>query len=382
MVMSGPRIIFITSGHNPLSSRLFHKELKSLQKIYRDLSIIAPHEKSEESLDGIAIYGVQKYKSRYNRWATLLALYKKSRELEPDIIHCHEPDSLFVAYILKRKFPGTKVIYDCHEFHPQSFTENFPRPLRDLLRILIEKCENYLAEKSDAIITVNPRLVVRFKRWNARVVLLPNYPLLETFMKIERKREILSSSEVRLIYVGIISSDRGAFKMLELLRDLGLFINVKLMLIGKFASEAVHREFWKIAEEHNLTNRIDYKGYLPHEETIQNLMSADIGLFLVNGKERYNWGEPIKYFEYSAAGLPVIISDLPAKRALIEQNRNGILINPEKIEESVEAIKYLVENSEKVTMMSQNGRKVFLEKYNWERTEPRLLDLYGSLIDP
>jgi len=345
------------------------------------LSIIAPYEKPQDRLHGITIYGVQKYRSRYNRWATLSALYRKSRELKPDIIHCHEPDSLLVAYLLKQKVPNVKTIYDCHEFHPQSFTENLRRPLRDLLRILIERCENYLVARSDAVITVNPRLLMRFKKWNGLVVLLPNYPRLDTFMKSERQREILSSNEVRLIYAGIITADRGVFKMLELLRDPSLSMQVKLVLIGRFPLPAEHRKFLRIVEEHNLTNRVQHKGYLPHEETVQNLMSADIGLFLVNGKERYDWGEPIKYFEYSAAGLPIIMSDLPAKRALIDKNKNGLLVKPEYIGESVNAINYLMANRKQAVTMSNNGQRVFRQEYNWERIESRLLDLYAALID-
>jgi glycosyltransferase involved in cell wall biosynthesis len=222
---------------------------------------------------------------------------------------------------------------------------------------------------------------MRFKKWNGLVVLLPNYPKLDTFMKSKRQREILSSNEVRLIYAGVISADRGAFRMLELLKDLGLSMQVKLVLVGRFAWPAEHRKFLRIVEEHNLTNQIKHKGYLPHDETVQNLMNADIGLFLVNGKERYDWGEPIKYFEYSAAGLPIIMSDLPAKRALIDKNQNGLLVNPEYIGEIVNAVNYLIANRKQALNMSNNGQRVFREEYNWERIEPRLLDLYAALID-
>jgi glycosyltransferase involved in cell wall biosynthesis len=107
---------------------------------------------------------------------------------------------------------------------------------------------------------------------------------------------------------------------------------------------------------------------------------VDLGLCLLDGKERYHWTEPTKYFEYSAVGLPVIISDLPAQRALIEQNENGLLVNPKNTEDIVNAIIYLKENREKAIMMSVNGQKAFREKYNWEKIEPRLLDLYGTLI--
>ena len=140
--MKEPHIVFISSGHSPFSSRLFHKELLSLKKLYNRLTVIAPYDKPAETRENIYVIGIEKYKSRYNRWSTLSALYKKALEINPDILHCHEPDSLLVSYLLKRKFPNIKVIYDCHEFHPQSFTEDFPFPLSSISRVVIERFEN------------------------------------------------------------------------------------------------------------------------------------------------------------------------------------------------------------------------------------------------
>jgi glycosyltransferase involved in cell wall biosynthesis len=381
MAMSEPRIIFITSGHNPLSSRLFHKELKSLRKFYRDLSIIAPYEKPQDILHGITIYGVQKYRSRYNRWATLSALYRKSRELKPNIVHCHEPDSLFVAYLLKQKVTDLKVIYDCHEFHPQSFTEGFFRGFRGLTKWVIEKCENLLASRVNAVITVNDKLVRRFEECNKSVVLLPNYPRLSLFSGIERKREILSAEEIRLIYVGVLNVDRGVFSMLEMLKEINKSVSAQLLLIGRFASSELQKKFVERAKELRLTEKIVYRGYLSHNETVINLFDVDLGLCLLDGKERYHWTEPIKYFEYSAAGLPVIMSDLQEMNKLIEKNGNGVLVSPGSSAEAANAVKYLYENRNHSKNMADRGRRAFLEEYNWERIESRLLDLYAALID-
>ena len=214
--------------------------------------------------------------------------------MKPDIVHCHEPDSLFVAYLLKKRFPY-KLIYDCHEFHPQSFTDNFPKPFGTLAKIFVERVENFLASRADAVITVNKKLVERFDRFNKTVVLLPNYPRMNIFSKITRKRELFSSDELRLIYVGGLSVERGIFRMLNILRKLDNSIKVRLILIGKFSSIDLENEFRQYINKYKITDKVDYKGYLSHEDTISNLMNADIGLCLLSGRERYGWSEPIKY---------------------------------------------------------------------------------------
>ena len=377
--MYEPKIVFLTSGHSPFTPRLFHKELISLRKIFRDLTIIAPYDKLRDSVDGISIYGVPKYKSRYNRWATLSALYRKARELRPTVIHCHEPDSLLVSFLLKTRFPQVKVIYDCHEFHPQSFTEHFPNPFRNLIKILIEITENYLVSRIEAVVTVNDRLVERFSKQNESITLLPNYPKKDIFRNERRKRTILSTDTVHLIYVGLVSSDRGVFRMVEVIRELEKSVDIKLTLIGKCSSESLKKEFIQKVNKFKLRKKIQYMGHLPHNETIEHLMNADIALFLVNNKERYHWGESTKYFEYSAASLPIIISDLPAKRSLIEKNKNGILVNYDSVEEIVNAVQYLIKNKGEARMMGGRGRSFFESHYNWDAIESRLLTLYKNL---
>ena len=374
-----PHVVFITSGHSPFSSRLFHKELRSLKKVYDRVTIIAPHDKPRETIENVCIIGIKKYTSRYNRWSSLAALYRKASEADPDFIHCHEPDSLFVAYLLKQKFPAIQIIYDCHEFHPVSFTENFPPLIRYFAKVLIEVFENFLTTKISAVITVNQRLAKRFEKYNKSVIVLPNYPILDTPSKTGGKRELFSNDEIRLIYAGSLSEDRGLFRMLKMLTKLPLSVNVKLVLIGRFFPFAVQKQFEEAIKMYGLGKRVEYKGYLPHEKVIMHLQNSDIGLFLVSGMDRYKWGEPIKYFEYSLSGLPIVISDLPAKRALIENNENGILVSPYSALEAANAVKFLIENPMRAREMGERGRQAVLERYNWEFLEPRLFELYDTL---
>lgn len=372
-------IVFLTSGHSPFSSRLFYKELRSLKKINNNLLIIAPYNKKEEIKEDIRIIGIKKYKSRYKRWSTLSALYKKASEIHPDIIHCHEPDSLLVSYLLKKKLANIKVIYDCHEFHPYSFPENYPYLIRNLAKKIIEKFENFLSSRVDSIITVNQRLANKFRKYNESVIELPNYPPLDTVAENRERRELFSSPEIRLVYAGGLSKDRGIFRMLKVIREIKKNYPIKLMLIGKFDSIAQKKRFFSDVDKYQLNNNINYIGYLSHKQTILNLMKADIGLFLASGKDRYKWSEPIKYFEYSAVGLPVIMSDFPATRALVEKNKNGILVPGDSVEDAAKSVTFLIENKKEAKRMGENGRKAFREKYNWELIEPRLFNLYNKL---
>jgi glycosyltransferase involved in cell wall biosynthesis len=239
--------------------------------------------------------------------------------------------------------------------------------------------ENYIVSKVDGVITVNEILVDRFRKYNDCVLFLPNYPRIALFKSLSRKRAVLSSNQVTLIYAGAISVNRGMLRMLDVIKQLDSNINAKLVVMGKFASPDTEKLFYKTVDAKSLDKKVVYKGNLPWEEAVQNLLEADIGLFLVTNEKRYFWGEPVKYFEYSAAGLPVIITDLPAKRKLINKNKNGMLVSPHSVNDAVSAIEYLINHPKEARNMSESGKNIIYQEYSWESLEQKLIDFYAKI---
>jgi len=78
-------------------------------------------------------------------------------------------------------------------------------------------------------------------------------------------------------------------------------------------------------------------------------------------------------------GLPVIVSDFPELKKIVEGNRCGICVNPLEPKEIAKAVEYLIEHPEEAKEMGENGRKAVLEKYNWENESKKLLKVYETL---
>ena len=81
-----------------------------------------------------------------------------------------------------------------------------------------------------------------------------------------------------------------------------------------------------------------------------------------------------------AAGLPVIGSDFPMWRDLLEKNHCGICVDPTNPLAIAEAINYLKTHPSEANEMGQNGRRLVLETYNWKAEERKLFDFYQALI--
>jgi glycosyltransferase involved in cell wall biosynthesis len=84
-------------------------------------------------------------------------------------------------------------------------------------------------------------------------------------------------------------------------------------------------------------------------------------------------------FEYMSSGIPVIASNFPLWRDIIEGNQCGICVDPLDPRAIAAAIDFLVTHPQPAKAMGENGRRAVLEKYNWTVQANRLTDFYGAI---
>jgi glycosyltransferase involved in cell wall biosynthesis len=378
------RVCIVTSVHSPFDTRIFHKQAKTLVRAGYDVRLIAQHQRDEE-IEGVRVIALPKPQNRFTRifgltWrAFLLALRQQA-----DIHHFHDPEFLPWGWLLQ-KITHKPVIYDVHEYYADSIRMKdwLPRTFRGMIASIFNCFEKTIARRLAGIVVVNGHLGKQFSDRGCQVCVLPNYPPKGLFEILPSPTNLQHTYEKHqvLIYIGGLSESRGITQAIRVMKRLcKKFPKVKLLLAGRFESDLYQQEVMQLIERLNLADNVDILGFLPHSEVIRYLAVADVGIFLLQPvNERYNWGEPIKYFEYSASGLPVVISDLPAKRRLIEKNQNGILVDPLDEEKIAESIASLLRDQQEMKEMGKRGRDAFLREYNWEAIEERLIDLYKKL---
>ena len=82
-----------------------------------------------------------------------------------------------------------------------------------------------------------------------------------------------------------------------------------------------------------------------------------------------------------SAGIPVVASNFPLWKEIIEGAKCGICVDPLNPEEIAEAIQFIIEHPAEAEQMGRNGRKTVEERYNWGVEESKLLDFYKNLTD-
>lgn len=136
--------------------------------------------------------------------------------------------------------------------------------------------------------------------------------------------------------------------------------------------------------EHSSLSNLHFYGFVPHASTGRFLQLLDVALLpnqqkVIVGKTKLDiggWTSPLKLFEYMAAGLPIVASNLEVLREVLEDDKNCILSKPDDIEEWVRALHRLSDDPTLRGRLGSNARQEFLAKYTWERRAMKVLGVF------
>jgi len=364
------KICHLTSVHPRYDTRIFYKECRFLAKSGYTVCLIVADGKGDEIIDGIIIYDVGKSKGRIQRMLlTTKKVFLKAISLNATIYHIHDPELISTGLKLKKR--GLNVIFDAHEDLPKQLLSKsyLPKVIRVPLSEFIAQFEKKTCKKFDAIITATPFIREKFLKINKNSIDVNNFPILDEFVK-----EKTNNLEKRNIcYIGIISKIRG---IEELVTAFGIIeSNTGLFLCGDFD------EFELKGKVENLSgwSKVKYLGFVDRGKVRKVLSHSLAGVVTFLPEPNHTESQPNKIFEYMSAGLPVICSNFPLWRQIVEGNKCGICVDPLNPREISAAIDFFVNNPEIAQEMGKNGRMAIEQYYNWELEEKKLLELYSKI---
>ncbi|MDJ0773399.1 MAG: glycosyltransferase family 4 protein [Mastigocoleus sp. MO_167.B18] len=362
------KVVHLTSVHTPFDTRIFHKECTSLVNYIYKVVLIVCHTQ-DEFVKNTKIRSIIKPQNRQERiFKTIWKILEYAIDEDAYIYHFHDPELIPIGLILKAK--GKKVIYDVHEDLPrQILNKNYiPKPLRKFLASLIEVIENFSAKHFDGIVTATPFINFRFSEIGCNTVNVNNYPNLS---ELHIPEVNWKDKEKAVCYVGGIWEQRGIYEMVKAIGQ----TNTKLLLAGNFSSTEQRNKVVSMSGWANVKEL----GYLDRKGVADTLAKSIAGLVVLHPIINYLDALPVKMFEYMSAGIPVIASNFPLWKEIIEGNKCGICVDPMNPKAIAKAIQWIVDNPNEAKRMGENGRKAVEEKYNWENEADKLRALYKEL---
>jgi len=362
------QVCHLTSVHHRDDTRIFIKEIPALVDAGYDVSVVVADGYGDEQRKGYMLHDVGASKGRIQRiFKHKNRVREKALAIDADVYHFHDPELIPVGLHLIKQ--GKKVIYDIHEDVPMSILSKYwiPPLFRKFIASLFARYENRTARKFTALATATPYINERFRQLNPSSVNINNYPITNEL----DQHAPWSSKQRAVCYIGEITRIRGAVEMVRAMEN----VDGKLYLAGTYESDLLRQDLsampaWDKAED---------KGYVDRKTYAEILAKSMAGLVVFHPEGNHVNAQPNKIFEYMSAGVPVIGSNFPLWKEIIENDQCGICVDPLQPVELAVAITRLVNDPAMAEKMGNKGREMVRGKYNWDREKKKLIELYQSL---
>jgi glycosyltransferase involved in cell wall biosynthesis len=296
----------------------------------------------------------------YNLRLCLLLL-----RLRPAIIHANDLDTLAACWLAAR-LTGARLVYDSHEY----FTEVPELLHRPLTRGIWLALERLLLPRTDAAITVSPGIAQAYaQRYGRPFAVVRNVPF-------RRERPAAARDPRLLLYQGALNTGRGIGLMIRAMEHLPGY---RLWIIGR---GDVETELRALAAAPAVRERVVFKGFVSAAQLPGLTAQAALGFSLEEDLgASYRLALPNKLFDCLQARVPVLVSDLPEMRSLVEHYGAGaVLPAAERTPGGLAAqVRALLEDPERYARCVEGCERAAAELC-WEREQAALLAVYAPWL--
>jgi len=338
-------------------------------------------ELEEEIVNGLNILRVG-YKESSQKYSPFPfnPFWKKSIE---SLIQKHKPDLLINREIILAEISGKlakkyniPIVMDMAENYPaamknwKKYNDSFlKRFIFNTLEIAY-KLESFCLKLMTGVLVVctenKNRLIYNYKFNKDNIKIIYNTPSIKSF---NFKRDEVDREFKTIAYHGYINNERNLEIFLDVAKD---FSDLNFDIWGKITSEST------IKEDFNIYSNINFYGEYDLNSLKEIIKDTDIGVLPYKIDEHINNTISNKLFDYMANGIPVITSKAIPMTTLIDEYHNGVYYDFSDRNGIRKCLSEL--NKYDWQQLGKNGRKAFLQEFNWENDKKKLIEFIGALI--
>lgn len=286
--------------------------------------------------------------------------------LKPDIVHCHDLDTLYAGHQIAQK-TGALLVYDSHEIYLEL---HFLSPI---FKPQYAQIEAEIFPKIDGFVTVSPAIGrILTEKYNSDIepVVLYNggTHIVEKITPV--------SSLPKLFFQGAFATDRNNLELIQAMAHLKGKATLTLQGWGQD-----EEEFARLIKQLSLEDTVFVIPPCGPLEVVDSAANYDIGV--INSKcidENFKNTLPNKLFDYMCAGLAVASTDLPPIKEIVDAHDCGITYEQLGVEHTAKILGELVSNPERIAAMKQHSLDA-APIYVWAAQGAKLQALYASLAE-
>lgn len=246
------------------------------------------------------------------------------------------------------------------------------------LPILPEFTEWLSLKTADSVFVVSKSLKDYYVNWKInekKIYIVENGADLDKFSDdlTSRADQLIEQHKLRdKVVVGFIGSfhywhgvDRF-FKFIDVIAN--KYSKVQFLLVG---SGPMKNELQEIINTENLSDKVIFTNYIPHDEIAVYLAAMDIVL-AIYPKVDFFYFSPLKIFEYMAAGKAVLATKIGQITEIIDHGKNGMLFEPDDFDDLQAKVFQLIENRNLRLKIGKQAAETIKEKYTWNHTAEKI----------
>ena len=203
---------------------------------------------------------------------------------------------------------------------------------------------------------------------NTSKVVIENYSIIhKEFLKRKNHQDKI------ILFLGFITELKGVFDIPDIAKKIiERNRNVKFVLAGSGEIEKLQA----IIEEKGVSQYFSFPGWVKNEKKEKLLQEADL-FFLPS----YTEGMPMSILEAMGYGLPIVATNVGGIPQLVENGKNGYMVEPGSIDDFAKVILELIGNDELIYCMGKESIEKAYEKYSLEKHLEKVCKLYEKAMD-
>lgn len=370
-------VCVITSIHPDYDQRIY-KHCLSLLRLGFRVVLISPWPPREN--DGIEYSSFPRSSGIAGRLHQMKEIWRRLRRVHADLYHFHDMD-LVPLMTLWRLLAGKPVVYDVHENYPEEMLYRhwvpnvIRRPLAMAIRLMEAACGSILR---NVVIVVDEQRATVGPPWL-------NTEIVRNYASLSLRHGLRCDHDVRRSFVLMNGSSHVAVGVLLFLdvaeQVLQRHPQATFALIDRFSrGDALRDEVIRRISEPPLRGHVELLPRVAPDQVMRYLNRATVGVsFDLRVPARIK-ALPTKLFEYMAAEVPIVATDLPYATEIIGRCKCGLLGRPEEPQTLVDAVCRLLDDPALARCLGRAGGEAFLQHYNWESHDRIFTRLYQKAV--
>jgi glycosyltransferase involved in cell wall biosynthesis len=270
------------------------------------------------------------------------------------------------------KLAGRRVVFDAHEVISEATADKdyVPAPLRRPFVALSRLLVWFAGRACDHVVVATAITARDYPAHKTTVV--HNFPRLRA---AEQALRPLADRPARAAFIGVVSEARGSRAMADASTSAEFPAGWHLDVAGgPYPDDAL-----SVFDDAVAAGRATVHGLLSPEAARDLLLDARVGIVVLQAGTAYEKVFSTKLFEYLAAGIPVVCSDFPVWREVIEPYGCARFVDPGDPDAVARAVAWYADHPGELARQGAAARRAAVEVFDWAREEPALLGVWAAL---